>query len=249
MKALRRVLKVLGILVGLLVIAVAVLLIVVRHPMPEGGVSGPEADALAHEIEVSVNVDAWKRTGAVRFRFGNMQHLWDRTRNYARARWGKNEVFVNAGNQQGRAFVDGKEVSGAEKDKLVKKAYERFINDSFWFNPLHKLFDEGVTRYKVDFEGHPALLITYASGGVTPGDSYLWILDDNHRPRAWRMFVHVLPVGGVQASWEDWVPLSTGALVSTRHKLAFLPMSIGEPAGAATLAELEGGDPFAGKLP
>ena len=101
MKALRRVLKVLGILVGLLVIAVAVLLIVVRHPMPEGGVSGPEADALAHEIEASVNVDAWKRTGAVRFRFGNMQHLWDRTRNYTRARWAPPQAETGQTQEEG----------------------------------------------------------------------------------------------------------------------------------------------------
>jgi hypothetical protein len=242
-------LRFLGGLFLLLVLGLGVVVIFARHTRPEGGITGAEADALAHEIERSVGVDAWKRTGAVRFTFGGMSHLWDLQRNYSRERWGKYEVFVNVGNRTGRAFVSGRETAGKENDKLVDKAYRQFINDSFWLNPLPKLFDEGVTRWRVTEGGRPALLLRYASGGVTPGDSYLWILGEDHRPRAWRMWVQVLPIPGLEASWEGWTTLSTGALVSTRHKIVGATLAIDDVVGAATLAELEGGDPFAGKLP
>jgi hypothetical protein len=102
---------------------------------------------------------------------------------------------------------------------------------------------------KTEVDGQPALLIRYASGGVTPGDSYVWIPDESNRPRAWRLYVKVIPVKGLQSTWEGWITLPTGALISTEHKMLggmATMVHIGNVAGASTLAELEpGNDPFA----
>lgn len=245
----RRVLRGLGWLLAVLAALLVVLFLVLRHPQPERGVTGPTADALAHEVEKSVNADGWARTGAVRWTYstGALHHLWDRQRNLDRVSWGDHLVLVDIAKRTGRAYTNGKEVDGDEKTKLVDKGYRRFLNDSFWLNPLSKLFDDGVTRSIVQLDGKPALYVQYASGGVTPGDAYLWILGDDHRPVAWRLFVHILKVRGLQASWEGWTTLPTGALLCTAHKmLGLTTVGITDLAGAATLAELEPGpDPFA----
>jgi hypothetical protein len=44
-------------------------------------------------------------------------------------------------------------------------------------------------------DNQEALMITYASGGSTPGDSYVWFVDQNYMPKAWRMWVSIIPVG------------------------------------------------------
>jgi hypothetical protein len=64
------------------------------------------------------------------------------------------------------------------------------------------------------------------------------------------MWVSVLPIKGLRATWEGFVPLSTGARVATRHHIGPAPVTIDDLAGAATLAELEpGADPFARLFP
>lgn len=236
-------------LVAIIATGIVVLALVLRHPLPTG-TPGPDADALARRIEAAVGHDAWKRTGAVRFSFRRANHyLWDRTRELARVRFGDVEVLLDPNAKSGRATKGGVAVEGAAGQKLVDQAYRRFINDTFWLHPFGKLFDAGVTRKTItDDRGKPALLVTFSSGGVTPGDSYAIFVDDEGRPRAWRMWVSVLPIGGLEATWDDWVTLSTGAKAATRHTIgpASGP-SIDDLAGAATLAELAPGpDPFAG---
>jgi hypothetical protein len=145
------------------------------------------------------------------------------------------------------AWRDGAPLSGPALADALELAWRRWINDSFWLNPTMKAFDDGVSRSVArDDEGRDALLLTYRSGGVTPGDRYLWMFDANGRPRAWRMWVSIIPVGGIEASWDGWTRLSTGAWVSTRHRIGGRDMMLRDVAGAASLAELEAGaDPFA----
>lgn len=192
------------------------------HPLPAGGVGGPEADALAHAMERAVHKDDWDRTGAVRWTFrggGHVHHLgWDKRRNTVQVKWDQHLVHLDVAHKSGRAWTKDVEQFGAARDQLVAESIKVFFNDSFWLNPVVKLFDDGVTRQKVMVHGRPALLVSYASGGVTPGDHYLWFLDENSRPTAWRMWVSVIKIPGAQLTWEDWTALPTGALVATRHR-------------------------------
>lgn len=237
----------LGALVLFLVAAAAIACVVLSKPLPTGETGAP-ADALAHSIEASINRPAWDETGAVAWTFaGRNRHLWDRKRMLARVAWGENDVLINLTNQQGVARSKGAVQSGPARDKLLKKAYASWINDSFWLNPLVKLFDGGVTRRVVSQpDGTKALLLTYGGGGLTPGDSYLWLLGPDGKPRAWRMWVSVIPLKGAEASWEGWTQLATGAWVATEHKLSIATLRVSDVRGAHTLAELEPGpDPFA----
>jgi hypothetical protein len=217
-------------------------------PLPQ---SSPDAsaDGLARGIEASVDAAAWSNTGAVAWTFaGSNEHLWDRERHLVRVRWRQKEVLLDLTKRTGRATVRGEAVWGERAEGLFEDAYARWANDSFWLNPLVKLFDEGTTRAVVDQPGAGSgLLVTYASGGVTPGDSYLWLLGEDGRPSSVRMWVSVIPIGGLSVSWDGWEQLSTGAWVATRHRGRVGPeLVLSGVSAAATLSKLTGGeDPFA----
>lgn len=246
----RRPLRVIGAAALALVALLFTARLVLSAPRPDATASA-EGDALALRMAAAVNQQAWEGTGAVRWTFaGKNQHLWDRARGLDRVTWGDTVVLVDLSKQQGRVTRDGQPLTGSKADRLVAKAYAAWINDSFWLNPVVKAMDGGTTRAVVtptdEDAGRTGLLVSYSSGGLTPGDAYLWLLDENDRPVAWRMWVSVIPVGGLRATWEGWTTLSTGAMVSTRHAMGPVDLELTDVAGAATLAELEPGpDPFA----
>ncbi len=217
-----------------------------NEPRPSGQ-PGPAADAFANAMMDAVNHPAWLETGAVRWTFaGKHEHLWDRDRHLARVRWKEIEAFVDLTSRAGIVTKDGVRLTGKEADRLLQKAWGFWANDSFWLNPISKLFDEGTSRELVPLEeGGSGLLITYSSGGVTPGDAYLWLVGEDGLPYAWRMWVSIIPLGGVKTSWQEWITLSTGVKIATQHHTPLGPLRLTEVAGAAALAELEPGpDPF-----
>ncbi|MEM6455160.1 MAG: hypothetical protein AAF772_08710 [Acidobacteriota bacterium] len=220
-------------------------------PRPTG-TAGAEADALARRMMDAVDVDAWQRTGAVQWVFAKRQtHLWDRQRGFARVAWGgEREVLLDLATRDGVATVRGQAVTDpTERGILLDAAWRHWVNDSFWLNPVAKLFDDGTERALVtDDDGIERLLITYNLGGVTPGDAYLWTPGDDGTPADWRMWTAILPIDGVKASWRDWIALDTGARVSTHHDIFFLDLVLSDVAGASDLATLLGPDaedPFA----
>lgn len=227
---------------GVVALAALVAIVALQRPRPAAE-PGPEADALARRMIDAVGGAAWARTGAVRWTFaGRYSHLWDRSRGLARVRRGDVEVLLRAGSPTGRAWRGGARVRGDAERTLVQEAHEAWINDSFWLNAPTKAFDPGTQRARAG----DALLVSYTSGGSTPGDAYLWELDASGRPIAWRMWVSILPLQGLRATWDDWTQLSTGALIAREHRVAGLALRLTDVAGAATLAELEPGpDPFA----
>lgn len=259
----RRIILAIGVLLVVLLAGGWALVAVLSKPLPKGE-AGARADELARSIERAIDKEAWERTGAVKWIFnGQNRHLWDRQRSLDRVIWDDVYVLCDLSKQTGVAFRRRQRVTGAAERKLVAKAYASWINDSFWLNPLTKLFDAGVTRSVIEPTAGqnprtPALLLSYGGGGLTPGDSYLWLLPEPSdgaatgsalsRPRAWRMWVSVIPIKGVENSWDGWIQLATGAWVATHHQVpgTSLKLDLTEVAGAATLKELvPGPDPFA----
>jgi hypothetical protein len=228
------------VVVGLLVSARAL-----SMPLPDGP-TGPDADAAMRAMVQAVDGDAWDRTGAVTWTFAGRNHLWDRVRHLDRVTTGSTVTLVNLDTQAGVATKNGTRLEGRAADKAVASAYAAWINDSFWLNPVVKAFDPPVERRLVSDEGHPAVLVTYKSGGLTPGDSYLWAAGPDGPPAYWRLWVSIIPIKGLKASFEGWTTLRTGAKVSTVHRAGFLTLTLTDVDGAATLSELvPGPDPFA----
>ncbi|MEM1220492.1 MAG: hypothetical protein AAGH79_16340, partial [Bacteroidota bacterium] len=140
-------------------------------------------------------------------------------RNAVEVKFKDTRVLVNLNQVTGIAYEKGERVSENKEQKLVEKAWAFFCNDAFWLNAPAKAFDPGTERSLVTLkDGRQGLKVKYNTGGVTPGDAYVWILDEYNRPVSYKMWVQISPVGGIEFSWEDWVELSSGAQISTTHK-------------------------------
>ncbi len=245
----RKWLKIILIAFGTLALLAIAAFFYFNKPVPEGK-PGADADAFATAMLEAVHHDAWQKTGAIRWTFaGRRSLLWDKERHFTRVRWNENEVFLDIDERVGTAYAEGAEMTGEKAKELLDEAWKIWVNDAFWLNPVSKVFDSGTSRELVDLEnGNQGLKITYDSGGDTPGDSYLWEVGPDYVPLNWKMWVSIIPVGGTEASWEKWITLSTGAKISTFHKMAAFDLELTEIKAANTLLALEGTDIFEGKI-
>lgn len=235
-----KVLKVIG--SAIIVISGAIFLVItlLSETLPEGD-SEYEADELANKMLAAVNDSAWKNTGVVSWEYRGHHFIWDRDRHLTQVRFDGNTILIDINARKGVIMKGGNMLSKSEQTALCEKAWGLWVNDSFWLNPVSKCKDGGTTRKIVELnDGRQGLLVSYSSGGATPGDSYVWILDDNGRPNAWKFWVSIIPVKGMEFSWDGWVQLSTGAWISTVHEgLASLPIS--NPIGFSELSEMTNG--------
>ena len=198
-------------LVGVLVIIV----MIVNQPVPNGTM-GQDAEALADEMLATLNKEAFDSLEYIEFSFREKhEYRWDLANNTVWVKWEEDEVYLNL-NKIAGAF-----------DERETEAYEYFINDSFWLVAPFKIRDDGVIRSTVEVENGRGLLVTYSSGGLTPGDSYLWIIDEKGFPKSWRLWTSNIPVGGLELSWSGWVNTDQ-VWFSTLHesKIATIPVTV-----------------------
>lgn len=206
--------------------------------LPEGR-NQETANSLANKMLIAINDNAWQKTGAVSWTFMKKHdHLWDRKRNLARVKWKQNEVYIDINAKKGRAFIKGQEIEGKEKDELIDKAWKHWVNDSFWLNPVSKVFDKGTSRSIVKLkDGRLGLKVSYTLGGNTPGDSYVWILNENHFPIAWKMWVSIIPIKGIEIPWTKWKTTETGVKICVLHD-AVIDIEINNVKTGNTLRDL-----------
>ena len=194
--------------------------------LPAGG-NEVEADRVAKEMMAALNKSAFDNIPYLRWEFfrPGQKYFWDKNKNAAVIEWGGNhKVILDLNSLKARAYVDGAAQSGAALDEMKEKAWSLWANDSFWMIAPFKAFDPGTERKMVALDdvaqpGDKGLMVSYTSGGVTPGDSYLWYLDENYRPYKWKMWTSILPVQGMETSWEGWEEHG-GAWLSTVHNFA-----------------------------
>ncbi|MEM9718608.1 MAG: hypothetical protein AAGA10_05150 [Bacteroidota bacterium] len=244
---LKRILKIVGgILLGLfLLLFIAGLFF--HQSLPKGE-TGPEAEALAQKMLQAINKEAWDSTGAVSWSFMGINHyLWDRERHWVEVKWEDKRVLLRIDEKTGLAWIGEASVENQEeKEKMLNAGWKKWVNDSFWMNAPAKALDPGTSRLLVtDKSGRAGLLVSYSQGGATPGDSYLWWLDEAGLPESWQMWVGIIPIGGIRVSWEDWKTLKTGAKVSELHLMGGITLQISDVQGAHSVEALTGGtDPF-----
>lgn len=241
MKLLKRIALIFSILILVLFVLSSALYLYYNESEPKG-IASPKADELAQKMLESINIAAWDSTRWVRWTFRGANHyVWNKETHLVQVEWENNKVLLHTQSSKAQAFVDQKLQSGEEAAKLIRSAKIMFNNDSFWLNAPTKAIDPGTERSIVKTkEGKEALKVKYHSGGDTPGDAYLWHLDNLYRPTAYQMWVKIIPIGGIEASWGGWKPISTGALVATKHELMGRESDIiGNVSGGMRLADIQ----------
>ena len=241
----KKVLKWLGLIVLGLIAVMVVAVLIISERKPEGQ-TGPEAEALAQKMMLAVNKPAWDTTKVLQWTFrGEHDYIWDKERNFVQVNWEDIKVLLHTKTKTGKVWEGQTELTGEDAAKLLEMAWSFFCNDSFWLNPVVKAFDPGTSRSIVTTnEGKEALMVSYSSGGVTPGDSYLWLLDETGLPNAWKMWVKIIPIGGFGTTWENWIDLSTGAKVATKHVLSIGEFELTNIKAAMQYSEIGIEDPF-----
>lgn len=178
------------------------------------GTQGQEAEALASEMLKALNKPGYDSISLIRFTYpGGHNYEWDRENNKVRVRWDDRDVYLDL-NQSPDDF-----------NVIEYQAYEYFLNDTFWLVAPFKVRDDGVMRSTVELKEGRGLLVTYTSGGVTPGDSYLWIIGDDGFPKAWKLWTSNVPIGGLKVGWGGWVE-KEGVWFSTFHPSAVIDLEI-----------------------
>jgi len=221
----KKFLKIIGAIIILIIGFLVVYYFINNEELPKGE-KGKEADALAIKMFNAINHEAFENTETLEWSFRNTHfYKWHKQEHKVAISWDEHKVILNTkDNSKSEVFFDNKKVDDKE---VLQKAIDFFNNDSFWLIAPFKIFDAGTERRLVKYEGKDALLITYTSGGSTPGDSYLWILDKNYFPISYKMWTSIIPIGGVTASWSDWKTTEAGIKLPTKHTLSLFGMEIG----------------------
>jgi hypothetical protein len=220
----KKLFKFIGIILLLIIGATAIYYFVNNESLPKGE-KGEKADFLAQKMLVAIDHENFKNAEILEWNFrGNHFYKWHKKEHIVEVSWDENKVILNLKKpQKSKVSIENQLI---ENQEMIQKATDFFNNDSFWFIAPHKIFDKGTERSIVNYEGKDALLITYSSGGTTPGDSYLWILDENFMPIAYKMWVKILPIGGVSATWNDWEKTEAGFKIPTKHTLSLFGLEI-----------------------
>lgn len=157
-------------------------------------------------------------------------HAWDRQTGDYRLT-GVNEEgkpFIALFNihryEKGVAWVDGKQLDGDALTLMLRSAYQRFINDSYWLLMPWKWEDPGVhlemqDPQMMDGSTYDVVNLTFDQGiGLTSRDRYwAYVSRENGLMEHWGFILE-----GTDATepslwdWEDWEDAGNGVLLSRR---------------------------------
>lgn len=228
------------ILAVILILAVAVIAAYMYfNEATPSGKSGEEAELLADKMLAAIGKESWDAIPYIQWSFKDTRHyVWDKHNDRAEIKWDAYSVKMNLNDQTGIVTKNAEVIEGKEKQGALDKAWGYWCNDSFWLNAPAKIRDGGTTRSVVEMEDNTdGLLVQYSSGGVTPGDSYLWALDETGLPVYFKMWVSIIPVGGMKATWEGWQDVK-GAKISTIHDMGSASVAISNLKAGNSLSEM-----------
>ncbi len=152
----------------------------------------PKAAALADRVmEALGGADAWNKTRYLRFDFAvdrggqtvvRRSHSWDKWTGRYRLEGTTREaqpfvVLMNLNTRDGRAWLEGKPLTGEPAAKQLEQAYATWVNDTYWLLMPYKMKDPGVFlaldgEEKRGDEAWDKLRLSFDNVGLTPKDRY-----------------------------------------------------------------------------
>lgn len=210
------------------------------------GTPGPRAEELAQKMLAGADFEKWQATAAVSFTFrGGDKIFWDRKRKLTEVVIKKRLVQFSEVSGKSICFEDERRVTD-DCTEMTQTAIKRFYNHTFWLNPAFHISSPGAERALV---GDQQLLVSFKSGGATPGDAYLFTLDQEGKIAEMRMWVSILPIKGAKAVFSNYVKSQTGVRVALNHDVASLAsVDLSDLVMYAEYPEKGGVDRFQGLL-
>ncbi len=222
----KKLLKILLIVVAVVAVGIFAAVKLLSDTEPAGE-SGTKADQLAEEVLKVLNKPAFDTIPYLQWEFfrPGQKYFWDKLNEKAVIEWKDNKVILDLKSLAASAYINGVAQDIEQTAKMKDKAWSLWCNDSFWLIAPFKLFDPGTTRQIIENQDEKGLLVSYIDGGVTPGDKYLWLLDENNRPTGWKMWTSIIPVKGMYSGWSGWEN-HMGTQLATSHTLAGKEVSL-----------------------
>lgn len=181
------------------------------------GQPGEAAEKLAQKMIKAADYDKWQNTAAVTFVFrGDDRVFWDKKRKLVEVQFKKSTVQFSEVSGKSLCF-EGERRLLDECGELTQAAVKRFYNHTFWLNPVFHIQSPGAERALVE---NDKLLVSFKSGGSTPGDSYLFTADEEGKVADMRMWVSILTIKGMRAVFSDYRTTETGVRIAYHHKLS-----------------------------
>jgi hypothetical protein len=195
------------------------------HQQFDASKSAPKAIQIADEVMVALGgKENYAAINYLSFHFvstrGDTQvtdwrHDWDRRNNNYRiegtTRNGDHLLAVfNLDSRNGAAFKNGQKMDGEEKIQILKRAYGRYINDTFWLLMPFKLKDGGaVLQYdgaqEINDVRYDVLRLSYTdSVGLTPRNIYRIFVDQATRVVYRWEYYEKAGAAPAASWWERW---------------------------------------------
>jgi hypothetical protein len=215
--------------------------------------SDDEAIVIADQVmEALGGRKAWDDTRYLTWNFfGRRRHVWDKDTGDIRVEGVRREddkpyvILMNLHSMQGRAWIDGNEVTDpTQLAELLDLGEAAWINDSYWVFMPYKLKDSGVTlRYigsgeMLDGRSAQILQLTFEAVGRTPENRYLvYVAEDSGLVEQWDFFENAADVEpGFQVPWHNWRRYGQIMLSDNRGKNSHTDIAVLEtlPEGVLT---------------
>ena len=179
-------------------------------------------------IKSFINYEHFSKTDYISWTFKKRHHFkWYKNKSLCEIYWKNIKVKLDLNNQKNSlVYINENLINISESKTYIKKAIKLFNNDSFWLVAPFKIEDEGTVLKTAVIDNKKALMVTYTKGGTTPGDTYVWLFDEKGNPKSFKMWVDLIPIGGLEASWNDWILTDSKIKLPTVHKIGPLELEI-----------------------
>ncbi len=170
---------------------------------------GPDAPYAVDSIAFTFAVERDGKVGSSR------RHVWrPKTGDHTVSGTGKDGVAFstewNIHTKKGTATRGATALTGADLAAALEKAWQMWVNDTYWLLMPYKLRDKGV-HLAWDGEGsaggktYDKVKVTFDKVGLTPGDTYwAWIARDTSLMERWSFVLEGQQPPPSEFEWKDW---------------------------------------------